>query len=147
VFAVTIFLMDAVPALYLLLRAHVPVKPYFLGLLLVLLGFLGTLALMALVAITQTNPAALIVIAFVQLTLSSVLAARAELYRVISWKWVHPVLEWMWRILPKNSDLSRLATAFLAKGAIESWLPIWTTALFVVCALGLSVWCLSRKSF
>jgi ABC-type uncharacterized transport system permease subunit len=56
-------------------------------------------------------------------------------------------MDWVYRILPKNHELLGLAVNYLHTGTIESWWAVWSSALFVAGALGLSAWLLHRKSF
>ncbi len=147
VFVVTSFLMDMVPALYVKVRAGVPIRSFCWALALVLLGYLASLSIMALLAITRLGSAALIVIIVGQSIVSTTLAHRSDLYRLIGWKWVHPVIEWVDRILPKTSELEQMAMKYFATGQFTGWFPVWSTALFVICALGFASWGLARKSF
>ncbi len=145
VFLLMLTVLDVAPGTYLALRAGVALKPFLLALLLIVLSFLSCMAVMFLVASTQPNPALLIGAGFLQTILSAVLAQRKDLYGVITWRWVQWLLDWAYRILPKNFELNRSAVGYFARHTAPDWWPVWTTAVFVLVGGAWSFWRFHRR--
>ena len=57
------------------------------------------------------------------------------------------ILEWIYRILPKCSELESMCFAYIRDGKIATWWPFWSTGIFAAAMLGLSLCLLQRKSF
>jgi ABC-type transport system involved in multi-copper enzyme maturation permease subunit len=146
VLVVAIVLMDAGSALYLWTRTGIGPGRFLLALLFPLLSFVAYLALMALISLAQANAGVLIMVGFLQATFSTILFNRNQLFTFITWGWARTSLDWLYRILPKNFELDRRTSTYFATGNVEWW-PIWSTAVFIAAALGLSFWLLHRKSF
>jgi ABC-type transport system involved in multi-copper enzyme maturation permease subunit len=145
--AISLVLVAGVPGVYFSLRAGLSLTNLFGALALLLLSFSAVLALMTLVSIFQVSPVIPIMVGFLQLMLSAVLANRQALYSIFQSEWIRTSFDWSYNILPKNSELSGLASGFLADGAIDSWWPVWSTGLFLVGALAVACWLFHRKSF
>lgn len=146
-FLVAILLMNGGVALYFWARTGYAPGRFVVSLGLLTLSFAALLALMAVMAMLQASTAILIVVGFMQLILSSLLANREQLYRVISAGWAQWIIEWLYRLLPKNSELHSEAASYLQNGSMESWWAAGTTLAFVGAALGLAYWLFHRKSF
>lgn len=146
VFVLAIAVMDAGSAAYLWMRTGVGPGRFLVALLFPLLSFVAYLAMMALISLSQSNAAVLIMVAFLQATFSAILYNRNQLFTFITWAWARTTIDWLYRILPKNSELDRMANTYFATGNFDWW-PIWSTGVFIVAALGLSFWLLHRKSF
>ena len=56
-------------------------------------------------------------------------------------------VDWAYRILPKCSELQDLCASFIQSGKIASWWPVWSTGVFTLVVVGLTLWLLHRKSF
>lgn len=145
-FALALFFIAGVPALYVWGTTGITQFRFFAGLGLALLSFASLLALMALVGVLQPNSALLVMVGFVQFTFARFLATREDLYVLIQWEWLKTLLDWLYYVLPKNMDLQRMATTYLAKGTFESWWPVWSTAVFALAALALAGILLQRKN-
>jgi hypothetical protein len=80
--------------------------------------------------------------------LSPSLAMRREtFYRIFSSHAARGIVDWAYRILPKCSELEELCVSFVQGGTIASWWPLWSTGMFTLAVLGLTLWLLERKSF
>ena len=117
-FFLAVVALDLPPAAYLWIRAGVSPKPFLVSLALLLLSFAALLA-----------------------------QRDLRLYDVITWKWAQTVVDWVYRILPKIREVEEIGLAFIRTGHLENWWPIWSTALFLVGALGAAYGLLRRKDF
>lgn len=147
-FGASLFCVAGLPALYFHFRTGVPVKNFLLGLFFLILVFAALAALMSLVGVQQALPAVPTLTGFLTMLVAAVLAQRENtIYRIIESQWPKTILDWVYRMLPKTSELSRAASGYWRTGAVESWWPVWSTALFLAGCLGLAIWRLNRKSF
>ena len=147
-YGATLLLFDLGPALYFWARLGVRPGRWVVALSFLVLSFTTFLATMSLVGVLHGHPALPIMVAFLQVPVSGVLADRAQLlYRVITAKWAHWLIDWAYRILPKNQELSRLALGYMQRGAIDSWWPVWSSALFMAGTLAFACWWFQQKSY
>lgn len=146
-FAGTAILMNVIAVTYFSLRAGVPLQPYFVSLGLIFVSFLSSVALLALVSTVQPNTALLMIVMFIELVVAETLSGRKHLYGVITARWAQWCLDWLYRILPKHPDLVRMARTYAAAGHVDSWFPLWTSALFFVVLSAWSLWRFQRKAF
>ena len=56
-------------------------------------------------------------------------------------------LDWVYYIFPKCWELTSAAAAFIQSSAISTSWPLWTTGLFTLATLTLTLCLLERKSF
>ncbi|MBI3483535.1 MAG: hypothetical protein HY012_00060 [Acidobacteria bacterium] len=148
-FAGTVFLMAVVPALYLWARTGVSIRQFLIALCISVFTFSTVLALMSVAAMGASHPALPIILAFVYSMFGPQLVQRKALFYqdIITWKWAQWLMDWLYRILPKTSELVVASRTYLDSGQLHSWWPIWSSALFVAGALALSCWMMHRKSF
>ena len=148
-YAGSIFLMAGVPAVYLWARTGVSLRHFLVAACISVFAFSAMLALMSLAAMGASHSAMPIFLAFVYTMFGPLLAHRkATIYQdVITSKLGQWLVDWLYRILPKTSELVMASRKYLNAGVVDSWWPIWSTALFVAGALALSCWLMHRKSF
>jgi ABC-type transport system involved in multi-copper enzyme maturation permease subunit len=145
-FILSLVLLDGLPAMYFWLRAGVSTKQFLIAVVMLVFAFFSLIATMAITTLHSRGPAPAIVLAFLQISLSAVLADRATLLKIYNAKWFAKVLDHAYYILPKNSELTRAAQGYMMTGHIANWMPFWSTALFIVAVFGLSIFQLQRKS-
>ena len=79
--------------------------------------------------------------------LSPFLARRdTTFYRMFNWKGSRWLIDWVYRILPKTSEIAGQALTYIQDHKIESWWPFWSTGVFIVVTMGLTIWMLHRKN-
>jgi ABC-type transport system involved in multi-copper enzyme maturation permease subunit len=149
VFLWTTLLMNGVLVGYFALRlGYTALRPFWVGLLLLTLSFVGGVAVLTLVAVSQRDTSILIVALGMEFGLTEMLASREEtIYKLFSARWVHWSLDWMYRIMPKHSELHDAAMLYLKNQSWHEWWPVWSTALFIVAALALAIAQFQRKAF
>lgn len=146
VFVATLVVLDGLPSIYFWLRTGISSKHFLVAVAILALSFLSIVATMAFVTLQRRGAAPAIIIAFLQITISGVLAERAMILRMFNAKWFERSLNFTYYVLPKNSDLTRAAQGYMATGHITNWMPLWSTALFAAAMLGFSIFQLQRKS-
>lgn len=147
VYVAALFITYVVPALYVWQTTGITQYRFLASIGITIFSFTATLALMTLLGVGQPNQALLVIVGFVQVTLSRLLAERATFYPLIPYQWVKTTIDWIYRLFPKSSELQRMATDYFAKATIESWWPFWSTGVFTVVTLTLALWVFHRKSF
>ncbi len=145
----SVVLMAVVPALYLWARTGVSLRQFLVAICISVFAFSAMLALLSLAAMGASNPALPIMLAFVFTMFTGLLANRKVFFYqdIITSKWGQWLVDWLYRILPKTSELVMASRKYLNAGVVDSWWPFWSTALFVAGALALSCWLMHRKSF
>jgi ABC-type transport system involved in multi-copper enzyme maturation permease subunit len=148
-FASSVFLMAVVPATYLWARTGVSLRQYLIAVSISVFAFSTLLAVMTLAAVEASHFALPIILAFLYTNFASLLVQRKAIYYqdIITSKLGQWLVDWMYRILPKTTEIAQASSAYLNKGVLDSWWPFWSTALFVAGALALSCWLMHRKSF
>jgi len=145
-FVATLVLLDGLPAVYFWLRTGVSPKYFLIAVSMLAFSFLSIVATMALVAMQRSGPAPAIILAFLQVTISAILADRKTILKMFDAKWLEKALDFTYYVLPKNSDVVRGAQQYMATGHIGNWMPLWSTALFTATVLAISIFQLQRKS-
>jgi ABC-type transport system involved in multi-copper enzyme maturation permease subunit len=149
VFLWTTLLMNGVLVGYFAWRlGYTELRSFWAGLLLLTLSFVGAVAFLTLVAVSQRDTSILIVAVGIEFGLTEMLASREQtIYKLFSARWVHWSLDWMYRIMPKHSELYEAAMLYLKNQTWREWWPVWSTALFIVAALALAIAQFQRKAF
>jgi ABC-type transport system involved in multi-copper enzyme maturation permease subunit len=126
----------------------VPTWQFVIAALIQTLGFASVLSVAALAALPQKGVAFPILSAASVFFLSPLLLVRQETYYdYIKSEFLRRVIDWVYYILPKCREIDTAAVGFLQNSAFQTSWPIWTTGLFTLCTLVLTLWLLERKSF
>lgn len=134
-------------ALWLYVKTGVSCKTLLVAILIEALGFASLMSLAAFASLTRTGASLPIMLAVFVDILSPVLASRQQgLFTFVTSNWGRGILNFMYKILPKSSELVGAATGYIEFGTIKNWFPFWTTGLFTVVVLGITMWMLHRKN-
>lgn len=109
--------------------------------------FAVLLAVLVLVGVLWDSSAVAIMITFAIMFLTPILAQKATLERLLSSEWSRNVVRSLYYVLPKVSDISVMIRHLILNQANDSWMPVWSTALFGSVVLGLGLWRFQRRSF
>ena len=145
-FIATLVLLDGLPAVYFWLRAGVSPKNFLIAVSILVFSFLSIVATMGVITLNSRGPAAAIIVAFLQVTISGFLADRTMLLKMFNAKWFEKSLVFAYYVLPKNSDLARAAQGYMTTGHVTNWMPLWSTGLFTLALFAVSIFQLQRKS-
>jgi hypothetical protein len=134
-------------ATWLWVKTGVGFKPLLVAILIETLGFASLMALATWASLSRTGAALPIMLAVFMYLFTPVLANRKQmLFQLITSPGWQGVFNWAYRILPKPSEIMGSATNYIQFGAISNWFPFWTTGLFIVAMMGISIWMLHRKN-
>ncbi|MGA2714818.1 MAG: hypothetical protein ABSG41_17090, partial [Bryobacteraceae bacterium] len=76
-----------------------------------------------------------------------ILAQRVTIERLLGSESSRDVVRVLYYTLPKISDVSVIIWRLIMNQPVESWMPVWSTAIFGAVVLGLGLWQFERRSF
>lgn len=143
------FLLAVFPvASWLWWKTGIPTWQVGVALLVQTFSFAALLSVAALASLLQKGAPLPIMASAAIWFFSPLLARRQETYyRIFTSPGARKVIDWTYRILPKCSELSDRCPAFIYHGKLGPWWPFWSTGVFTLAILGLTLWLLERKSF
>jgi ABC-type transport system involved in multi-copper enzyme maturation permease subunit len=109
--------------------------------------FAVLLAVLVLVGVMWDSAAVAIMITFAMVIISLILAQKTLLERLLSSEWSRELLRFFYNVLPKVSDVSVIIRHVILNQPVESWMPVWSTALFGIVVLSLGVWRFRGRTF
>lgn len=105
------------------------------------------LAVLVLIGVLWDSSAVAIMVTFAIMIITPILAQKATIERLLSSEWSRVVVRVLYYVLPKTSDVSLIIRHLILNQPVESWMPVWSTALFGAVVLGLGLWRFQRRSF
>ncbi len=109
--------------------------------------FAVLLAVIVLVGVLWESAAVAIMVTFGIMIVTPILAQRATIERLLSSEWSRDVVRGLYYILPKTSDISVIIRHLILNEPIDSWMPVWSTALFGAVILTAGILHFRRRSF
>jgi ABC-type transport system involved in multi-copper enzyme maturation permease subunit len=109
--------------------------------------FCVLLAVIVLIGVLWDSAAVAIMATFAIMILTPILAQRFTIERLLSSEWSRQLVRVLYFVLPKTSDISVIIRRTILNEPIESWMPVWSTALFGVVVLAIGLWRFQRRSF
>jgi len=109
--------------------------------------FAVLLAVVVLVGVLWDSSAVAIMVTFAIMIITPILAQKANIEKLLSSEWSRNVVRVLYYVLPKTSDVSVIIRHLILHQPVESWMPVWSTALFGAVVLGLGLWRFQRRSF
>ena len=109
--------------------------------------FAVLLAVLVLVGVLWDSAAVGIMATFAIMIVTPILAQKATIERLLDSEWSRNVVRVLYYALPKTSDVSIIIRHLILNQPVESWMPVWSTAIFGVVVLGAGVWHFNRRTF
>jgi ABC-type transport system involved in multi-copper enzyme maturation permease subunit len=109
--------------------------------------FAVLLALIALVGVLWESAAVAIMVTFAIMIITPIVAQKNTIERLLSSEWSRDVVRVLYYALPKTSDISVIVRDLIRNQPIQSWMPVWSTAIFGVVVLAAALWRFDRRSF
>ncbi len=72
---------------------------------------------------------------------------QREVFPYITSEFWRGVIDWLYYIFPKCTELQNAASAFVQSSTLPTSWPVWTTGLFTLATMVTTLWILERKSF
>jgi ABC-type transport system involved in multi-copper enzyme maturation permease subunit len=105
------------------------------------------LAVLVLAGVLWDSAAIGIMVTFAIMIITPILAQKSVIERLLDSEWSRNVVRMLYYVLPKTSDISVIIRHLILNQPVESWMPVWSTALFGAVALALGLWRFQRRSF
>lgn len=105
------------------------------------------LAVIVLVGVIWDSAAVAIMVTFAIMILTPILAQKNTIERLLSSEWSRDVVRILYYTLPKISDISIIIRHLILNQPVESWMPVWSTALFGAGVLTIGLWRFNKRSF
>ena len=109
--------------------------------------FAVLLTVVTLVAVFSENAALATMITFGLMVTSPVLAQHKLMMKLLGSEWSRQVWMGIYQALPKFFDVGRINMDLVMGRRVESWTPVWTSAVFAVAALAAALFWFERKDY
>jgi ABC-type transport system involved in multi-copper enzyme maturation permease subunit len=121
------------------------------GVLWMLLTYLLLLAIWLCIAFTGaviSNSTVVTIMGVFLLWLIQMLLAPHEMYKqVIEQAWLRGLVDALYYLFPKHTELGGLSVSLAVGKPVESWAPVWTSALFALAVLAVGVAVFRRENY
>jgi ABC-type transport system involved in multi-copper enzyme maturation permease subunit len=105
------------------------------------------LAVIVLVGVLLDSSAVAIMVTFAIMIITPILAQKATLERLLSAEWSRDILRVLYYTLPKIWEVRGITQNLILNKPIESWMPIWSTAIFGAVVLGIGIWRFQKRTY
>ncbi len=129
------------------LKTHVWGNGFLLSSLCTIFIFSVLLAVLVLAGVLWDSAAIGIMVTFAIMIVTPILALRTTIERLLDSEWSRNVVRVMYYALPKTSEVSLIIRHLILNQPVESWMPVWSTALFGAAVLGAGIWRFQRRTF
>ncbi len=147
VVAINIFYLILFSALIIAFKTHIWNWGFLTAGLLIVFTFAVLFTLMMFINVIGGNgPIALMVTYFI-IFFSPLLVQRDQIYALLNARFYGYLLDGLYYILPKMAQLGFMTQQVVRGAEIGSWMPLWSTLLFGVAMLGISIVIFKRKNF
>ncbi len=120
---------------------------YLLSSLFTIFVFGVLLAVIVLVGVLWESAAVAIMVTFGIMIVTPILQQRATIERLLSAEWSRNVVTVLYYVLPKTSDIGVIIRHLILNEAVDSWMPVWSTALFGIVVLAAGILHFRRRTF
>ncbi len=117
------------------------------GSVLTLFMFAVYLSVILLVGVVWESAVVATMITFGMIILSLILYNKSTLERLLSAEWSRNIVRGLYYLLPKVIDIGQILGKIVQEQPVESWMPVWSTALFGMVCLGGGLWLFQRRNF
>jgi ABC-type transport system involved in multi-copper enzyme maturation permease subunit len=88
-----------------------------------------------------------IMTAFIIWVIQAVLGGREVIKQVITSKFFTGSVDALYYIVPKSGDISDLGRNVALGQPIQSWMPLWSSLLFSLVVIFITIWIFNRKNY
>jgi ABC-type transport system involved in multi-copper enzyme maturation permease subunit len=109
--------------------------------------FAVLLAVLVLAGVLWDSAAIGIMTAFAIMIVTPILSQKATIERLLDSEWSRNVVRVSYYALPKTAEVSVIIRHLILNQPVESWMPVWSTAIFGAVVLGAGLWLFQRRTF
>jgi len=113
----------------------------------VVLAFAMLFASMSLIGVLSRSASVTVMISFSLIFLSPLLQHHDMIYSLLTSKVYYFILEGVYHLLPKVSEISQITEALVSGKPVESWSAVWTSALSSLAILAGATFIFQRKDY
>jgi ABC-type transport system involved in multi-copper enzyme maturation permease subunit len=117
------------------------------GSVLTLFMFAVYLSVILLVGVVWESAVVATMVTFGMIILSIIVYNKSTIERLLSSEWSRNMVRGLYYVLPKVVDVGQILGRIVQEKPIESWMPVWSTALFGMACLGSGLWLFERRNF
>jgi ABC-type transport system involved in multi-copper enzyme maturation permease subunit len=114
---------------------------------LIIIAFALMYTLMTFVAVTTRSTGVTMMVAYMALLFSPMLAEKDRVYALLTSKFYDHLLAGLYHALPKTYDLILLNMAIVREQSVTNWSALWSSCLAGVLTLALAMYVFARKDF
>jgi len=109
--------------------------------------FAVLLSVVVLIGVMFESAALATMVTVALMIMSPILAQTSTMLRLLSSEWSRQVWRTLYYALPKVYDVGKMTLDAIQSRTFDSYMPIWTSALFAAVMLGTALWLFSRRDF
>ncbi len=79
--------------------------------------------------------------------ITPILSQKTTIEKLLDSEWSRDVVRVAYYVLPKSAEVSVIMRHLILHQPVESWMPVWSSALFGAAVLSLGIWLFQRRSF
>ena len=122
-------------------------KSFLLSIVTTIFVFAVLLTVVVLVGVLFESAALATMITVGLMILSPILAQTSTVNRLLSSEWSRQLWNSIYYALPKVYDMGKMTLDMIARGKFDSWMPIWSSAMFAVVVLGTALFVFQKRDF
>jgi len=105
------------------------------------------LAVVVLMGVLFESAALATMVAVVLMIMSPILAQTSTAIKLLSSEWARQLWRGLYYVFPKIYDMGKMTIGLIRDGSAESWMPVWSSALFGIVILGAALALFQRRDF
>lgn len=109
--------------------------------------FAVLLTVVLLVAVLSESAVLATMVTFGFMIVSPILAQRTTIEKLLSSEWSRDLVRTLYYAFPKVYDLGKMSRELVMGQPLESWMPVWSSALFGMAVLSAGLFAFSRRNF
>lgn len=115
--------------------------------LLTVFMFAVYLSVILIVGVQWESAVVATMVTFAIVVISVILFFRSGIERLLSSEWSRDIVRGLYYVLPKVVDIGKMMTNVIKGEPVESWMPLWSTAIFGVVCLGAGLYIFEKKNY
>jgi ABC-type transport system involved in multi-copper enzyme maturation permease subunit len=109
--------------------------------------FAVLLSVILLVSVLFESAALTVMVTFGLMLLSPILAQTSLMQKLLSSQWSRNLWKTLYYVFPKVYDVGKMTLDVVWGRPVGSWMPVWSSALFAVVIIGISLFLFSRRDY
>ena len=120
---------------------------FLLAAALAIFAFAVILAVVLLVAVLSNSAVLATMVAYFFIIMSPLLAQHKRIGPLFNRQWARDLSEWLYYLFPKVFDMGNMSRLAMEGKGFESWMPLWSSALFAAVMLWAGLWVFAKKDY